>query len=136
MIHLQSVNLEKIDPDQAGKFPFNVPVIQSLPEIDFTVPVTFLVGENGSGKSTFLEAVATAAKMIAVGSDDIDADRTLKSVKSLSAKLKLTWTKRTRKGFFLRAEDYFGYAKRLAHIREGLEADLESIEVEYKDRSD
>ena len=69
MIHLQSVNLEKIDPDQAGKFPFNVPVIQSLPTIDFTVPVTFLVGENGSGKSTFLEAVATAAKMIAVGSD-------------------------------------------------------------------
>lgn len=136
MIHLQSVNLEKIDPAQAGKFPFNVPVIQSLPTIDFTVPITFLVGENGSGKSTFLEAVATAAKMIAVGSDDIDADKTLKSVKMLSAKLKLSWTKRTRKGFFLRAEDYFGYAKRLAHMREELENDLANVDVEYEGRSD
>jgi len=136
MIHLKAVSLDKIDPQQAGKFPFNVPVIQSLPSLAFSAPVTFLVGENGSGKSTFLEAVATAARMIAVGSDDIDTDRTLKSVKALAAKFKLTWTKRTRKGFFLRAEDYFGYAKRLAHIREGLEADLQTIAVEYKDRSD
>jgi len=136
VIHLQSVSLGTIEPSLAEKFPFNVPVIQSLPTIEFAAPVTFLVGENGSGKSTFLEAVAGAAGSIAVGSDDIEADKTLNSVKSLAKKLKLVWTKRTRKGFFLRAEDYFGYAKRLARIREGLEADLQDIEIEYKDRSD
>jgi len=135
MIHLQSVSLGAIDPRNADKFPFNVPIIKSLPTLEFTTPVTFLVGENGSGKSTFLEAVATAAKMIAVGSDDIDADKTLQSVRRLADTLKLTWSKRTRKGFFLRAEDYFGYAKRLARIREGLEADLRDIDTEYEGRS-
>jgi predicted ATPase len=136
MIHLQSISLAAIDPQNADKFPFNVPVIKSLPKLELTTPITFLVGENGSGKSTFLEAVATAAKMIAVGSDDIDADKTLQSVRRLADTLKLTWSKRTRKGFFLRAEDYFGYAKRLARIREELEADLQATETEYKGRSD
>lgn len=136
MIHLQSVTLGTIEPSLADRFPFNVPVIQSLPALAFDAPVTFLVGENGSGKSTFLEAVATAARMIAVGSDDIESDKTLGSVRRLADRLKLTWSKRTRKGFFLRAEDYFGYAKRLARIREELEADLQNIEGEYKGRSD
>jgi predicted ATPase len=136
MIHLKSVSLEKIEPSLAGKFPFNVPVIQSLPTIQFTTPVTFLVGENGSGKSTFLEAVANAAKMIAAGSAELERDTTLNSVKSLAEKLKLAWTKRTRKGFFLRAEDYFGFAKRLAHMREELEADLANVDKEYEGRSE
>jgi predicted ATPase len=109
--------------------------MKSFTTLEFTSPVTFLVGENGSGKSTFLEAIASAAGSIAVGSEDLEADKTLASVKRLASKLKLAWHKRTRKGFFLRAEDYFGYAKRLARIREGLQEDLRAIEEEYKDRS-
>jgi predicted ATPase len=43
-----------------GIWPFTVPAIRSLAEsgITFTKPVTFLVGENGSGKSTIVEAIA------------------------------------------------------------------------------
>ncbi len=136
MIHLQSVSLDKIDAKDADRFPFSVPVIKSLPKLTFTTPVTFLVGENGSGKSTFLEAVASAAGSIAVGSADLEADKTLVAVKALAHKLKLTWHKNTRKGFFLRAEDYFGYAKRLAHIREALEQDLHTLDEEYAGRSE
>lgn len=135
-IHLKSVSLENIEPSLGGKFPFNVPVIQSLPTIEFSAPVTFLVGENGSGKSTFMEAVASAAGAIAAGSDDLERDRTLKTVKELAHKLKLSWTKRTRKGLFLRAEDYFGFAKRLALMREEMEADLANIDKEYEGRSE
>jgi len=118
-IHLQSVNLRPITAEEAGRYPFNVRSLQTLSALEFTAPVTFLVGENGSGKSTFLEALASAAGSIAVGSHDLDADQTLKQVKMLAASMRLSWTKRTRKGFFLRAEDYFGYARRLAQIREG-----------------
>jgi predicted ATPase len=41
-------------------WPFTVPAIRCLAEsgISFTRPVTFLVGENGSGKSTIVEAIA------------------------------------------------------------------------------
>jgi predicted ATPase len=43
-----------------GVWPFTVPAIRDLAEsgITFTSPVTFLVGENGSGKSTIIEAIA------------------------------------------------------------------------------
>ena len=135
MIHLRSVSLSQIESDVADRFPFNVPVIRALPTIEFSSAVTFLVGENGSGKSTFLEAVASAAGSIAVGSSDLDSDRSLESVKRLAQRLKLTWQKRTRKGFFLRAEDYFGYTKRMAQIREEMEQDLRDLEVEYEGRS-
>jgi predicted ATPase len=117
-------------------FPFNVPAIRSLTTLEFTTPVTFLVGENGSGKSTFMEALAVAAGLIAVGAADIERDTTLNGVKALAGKLKFSWTKRMRKGFFLRAEDYFGYVKRLAHIREEMVNDLHEIDEEYKDRSE
>jgi predicted ATPase len=136
MIHLKSVSLNAIEPSLADKFPFNVPVIASLPTIAFTAPMTFLVGENGSGKSTFMEAVASAAGSIVAGSDDLERDKSLNSVKRLAGKLKLIWTKRTRKGFFLRAEDYFGYARRLAQMREELEEDLRNVDVEYEGRSE
>ncbi len=135
MIHLQSVSLSRIPPAEADYFPFTVPVIRSLPTLNFTTPVTFLVGENGCGKSTFMEAIASAANSIAVGSDELDRDFSLVNVRKLGKALKLTWTKRTRNGFFLRAEDYFGYAKRLARIRQELEQEVKEIDEEYKDRS-
>ncbi|QIK70814.1 AAA family ATPase [Erysipelothrix sp. HDW6C] len=42
------------------KYPFNIKAITTLPEIEFTTPVTFLVGDNGVGKSTLIEAIAVA----------------------------------------------------------------------------
>jgi predicted ATPase len=94
-------------------FPFSVPAIAALRELVFAAPVTFLVGENGSGKSSFLEALAWAAESIAAGSASLDRDATLAHVAPLGRALRLTWNKRTRRGFFLRAEDFFGYVKRL-----------------------
>lgn len=135
MIHLQSAAVSHIPAAEADHFPFSVAVIRALPTLTFTAPVTFLVGENGSGKSTLLESIALAAGSIAVGSDELERDRSLESVRKLAKNLKLIWTKRTRKGFFLRAEDYFGYAKRLARLREELEAEVREIDEEFKGRS-
>lgn len=134
MIHLQSVTLTK-PGTSLDTFPFQIPAIRSFDQLTFTAPVTFLVGENGSGKSTFLESLAVAGGSISAGSADLERDATLKAAKLLAAKFKLAWTKRTRKGLFLRAEDYFGYVKRLSAIREGFEQDLREIDEEYKGRS-
>src|SRR5262245_16655055 len=41
-------------------YPFNIPSVRGLPKIRFHPSITFLVGENGSGKSTVLEAIAVA----------------------------------------------------------------------------
>ena len=37
-----------------------IPALINLERLEFTAPVTFLAGENGTGKSTLLEAVAVA----------------------------------------------------------------------------
>ena len=118
------------------RFPFTVPAIRSLESLDLSAPVTFLVGENGSGKSTLLEAIAAAAGLPAVGSEDVDRDATLAGQRLLGEALRLVWNRRARRGFFLRAEDFFGYTKRLAVMRSELLARLQEIDVEYADRSD
>jgi predicted ATPase len=135
MIHLRSVSVNKSSP-RADTFPFNVPIIKSLTEIEFSSEVTFLVGENGSGKSTFLEAIAAAAGSITVGSEGADSDQTLGQIRALAKALKLTWSKRTRTGFFLRSEDFFGFVKKLARMRAELQQNLQEVDEEYKGRSD
>jgi predicted ATPase len=134
MIHLKSLTLRKQEKGNSH-FPFNVPVIQHLKEIQFTAPVTFLVGENGSGKSTLLEAIACAAGSITVGSESVKTDKSLVEIRKLAAQLRLSWSKRTHKGFFLRAEDFFGYAKNLTRMRQELEQDIESVDETYEGRS-
>ncbi|HVX45191.1 MAG TPA: AAA family ATPase [Mycobacteriales bacterium] len=53
-----------VDPERAreGAWYWTVPAIRHLREhgLDLTAPVTIVVGENGSGKSTFIEALAFA----------------------------------------------------------------------------
>jgi predicted ATPase len=116
-------------------FPFTVPVIRSLDVLPLRGAVTFFVGENGSGKSTLLEAIAASARLPAVGSADLDADATLGAQRELSDALRLVWSRRTKRGFFLRAEDFFGFAKRLSQMRSELLRRMEELEVEYEDRS-
>jgi len=136
MPHLRTVRIEINQAKKTSAFPFSLPLVQSQPTLTFTAPVTFLVGENGSGKSTFLEALALAAGSIAAGSEDSTADKTLVHARPLADCLKLTWNKRTRKGFFLRAEDFFGYIQRLNASRAALADDEREIEREFRGRSD
>jgi predicted ATPase len=121
--------------DDETRFPFSVPVIRTLHTLRFESAVTFFVGENGSGKSTLLEAIASAAGLPAVGSADVDADTTLGSQRELARALKLVWSRRTTRGFFLRAEDFFGFAKRLATMRSELLGRIDQLEEEYAERS-
>ena len=80
-------------------------------------PVTVLVGENGTGKSTFMEALAIACKLPSVGSSRLETDKTLVAQRRLANRLRLMWRGRTHRGFFLRAEDFFGFQKQLASMR-------------------
>lgn len=134
-MHLRAISKAPPAADVAERFPFSVPVIRALTELSVDAPVTFFVGENGSGKSTILEAIAAAAKLPTVGAVSVGDDETLASQRELARALRLTWRTRARRGFFLRAEDFFGFTKMLAKMRAEFLARLAEIEVEYKDRS-
>lgn len=121
---------------ETAAFPFDVPAIATLERLDFDAPVTLLVGENGSGKSTFLEALAIASRLPAVGSSRLESDPTLAPQRTLAEDLRLTWRGRTHRGFFLRAEDFFGFQKRLAQARAEHEAEIQRVDRELADASE
>jgi predicted ATPase len=57
MLHLKSATLHPEKYPSVKQYPFNLPVFQNLKTIEFGTPVTLFAGENGTGKSTFLEAI-------------------------------------------------------------------------------
>lgn len=135
MIHLRSFSLRPLSAAQHEQFPFTVPVIRSLGEIALSTPITFFVGENGSGKSTVLEGIACAARLPVAGEAEGERDKNLANGRELAKQIKLVWTMKPRTGFFLRAEDFFGYAKRLNAMRAEMEAEVAAIDREYAHRS-
>ena len=54
-----------LDPDRVAdweKYPWNLPLFRGREfELEFTTPITIIVGENGTGKSTLLEAIGALA---------------------------------------------------------------------------
>lgn len=134
MPHLRSV--APCGDLSGDRFPFNVPVIRNLRPLELSKTVTFLVGENGSGKSTLLEGVAAAAHLPTVGSEMVEDDPTLAAQRQLGEALRLTWNHRVRRGFYLRAEDFFGFTKYLSRLRSELLASIAQVETEYEGRSE
>lgn len=120
----------------SGGFPFSVPAIATLSELEFTTPVTLLVGENGSGKSTFMEALAIASRLPAVGASRLEHDPTLAAQRDLSRYFKLTWRGRRHRGFFLRAEDFFGFQKQVGKMMADHRDELARIDREMTDSSE
>jgi predicted ATPase len=117
-------------------WPFAVPCVRAVitEGLEFTAPVTFLVGENGSGKSTLVEAIAEAFGLDARGGRagrKYGNDRP-KTLLGQVARLDLTaagakmtsGSRRRRKGYFLRAETTFGLAEVVSGMHGYWDADL------------
>jgi len=56
-LHLTSVRVDSEDFPAEGCYPFNIQILQGSTELRFRSAVTFFVGENGTGKSTLLDAI-------------------------------------------------------------------------------
>lgn len=55
---LLSLRIEWSRVERRDVYPFNLPAIAGIDEIDLDAPVVIFVGANGSGKSTLMEAIA------------------------------------------------------------------------------
>ncbi len=111
-----------------NQFPFSLPIFEQNEGLSFEKPITIFVGENGSGKSTLLESLALAMNLPAIGSTDLEQDSSLSDLRLFSDNLRGKWTKKTYNGFFFRAEDYFGFVKRLNQIDKELADDIVDFE--------
>lgn len=124
---LSTVRLRNLPEDKKEQFPWTLPLVQNFEEIRFEAPITFLVGENGSGKSTILEGIAAASGVPLAGSMRLEDDASLAAANDLADYLSLRYGKKTYHGFFVRAEDFIGFAR---HIKQEIkELDDEIAEV-------
>ena len=92
-------------------YPYNIPAVAALETIEFHPDVTFFVGENGSGKSTILEALAVALGFGPEGGTKNVQFQTTDAVSPLHTVLRLfRGYKKPSDGYFLRAESFFNVA--------------------------
>jgi predicted ATPase len=92
------------------EYPFSVPfVARKTLDLTFSNPVTVIVGENGTGKSTLLEAIATACGFNPEGGS---ADHRFGGAQRppLADHLRFSWLPKVSRGFFMRAESFFSLA--------------------------
>jgi predicted ATPase len=114
---LQRMTLRRDTVDSFERYPFCLPAVRSLDQLDFHPGVTFFVGENGSGKSTLLEAIAVSLGFNAEGGSKNFNFGTRRSHSELHQHLRIAkGFKRPRTGFFLRAESFFNVATEIENL--------------------
>jgi predicted ATPase len=57
-MHIREISIQREKFPTEAHYPFSLPVIQETVSVPLRTPVTFFVGENGTGKSTLLRAAA------------------------------------------------------------------------------
>jgi len=121
--YIRSVELRKDKISSFSKYPFCLPAIQNLNELKFHPNVTFIVGENGTGKSTILEAIAVAYGFNPEGGTKNFNFSSMNTHSELYNYIKLIkGVKRPRDGFFLRAESLYNVASNIDELdKEGIE---------------
>jgi predicted ATPase len=106
----------KPDRIQAGIHPFTLTWVGDKLDLPLTTPLTFLVGENGTGKSTLLEAIAWACGFGAQGGNRDQSYAEDADGHTLGRALRLGWRQKVSGGFFLRAETFFNFASYLESV--------------------
>jgi predicted ATPase len=99
-------------------YPFCLPIFTDDFELRFEAPITIIVGENGTGKSTILEGIAALAGYDDAGGgkgympvDHSDAHERMGG--ELSKALRASWLPKVTNGWFFRAESFFSVARYL-----------------------
>ena len=109
--YIKSIYLREKPPE--GSYLSYLPVVknlQKIKELRFTSNVTFLVGENGTGKSTLLEAIAVSMGFNAEGGTRNFRFSTADTHSALNEYITVVKGVRPRDGFFLRAESFYNVA--------------------------
>lgn len=113
-IYISGVRLST--PIEEGSYLNDLPVVRQLLQMEklsFTNAVTFLVGENGTGKSTLLEAIAVACGFNAEGGTRNFNFATTRTHSDLYRHITVIKKEHPKDGFFLRAESFYNVASNI-----------------------
>lgn len=115
---IKKISLEREKIISFNKYPFNIDVIKNFDELNFDSQVTFLVGENGVGKSTFIEALAVALGLPAEGGTENFRYETKNTTSELSNYLRVGTYNKPKMKFFLRAESFYNFSSEVQRLVE------------------
>jgi len=110
---IQEIELVRNRVPSFNQYPFSIPSIRSLQQLALHSSVTFFVGENGTGKSTLLEAIAIAEGLNPEGGGRNLNFSTRESHSELHECLRIARPFRRMRGtdaYFFRAESFFNVA--------------------------
>ena len=109
--YIKTVALVEEEVPSHNEYPFSLPAVRNLTELRLHPKVTFLVGENGTGKSTLLEAIAVAFGFNPEGGTKNFRFSSRDTHSNLSDYLRLSkGVSRPKDGFFFRAESFYNVA--------------------------
>ncbi|RWC21701.1 MAG: ATP-binding protein [Mesorhizobium sp.] len=117
--YLKRILLEPARVEDWEQYPWNLPIFASRAfEFEFTTPITIIVGENGTGKSTLLEAIGALAGYDEAGGGKgyrpVDHSAAIdKSGTALANALRGHWLPKVTAGWFFRAESFYSVARYL-----------------------
>ncbi len=116
--YLKRIWLEPSRIADRAAYPFCLPFLHDDFELSFDRPITIIVGENGTGKSTFLEGVAVLAGYDEAGGGKgyrpVDHSNAVEAMGGqLSSALRASWLPKITNGWFFRAESFFSVARYL-----------------------
>jgi predicted ATPase len=115
--YIRSVELLRERVPSFDRYPYSIPAIRDLHELSLHPHVTFLVGENGVGKSTLIEAIALAAGFNAEGGSKHFEFSTHENTSELHEVIRLVrGFPYERDGFFLRAESLYNVASEIERL--------------------
>ena len=116
-LFIKEIELKRELIDDFNKYPFNIEYVKNFDKLIIDTPVTFIIGENGSGKSTFIEALAISCGLNAEGGTQNFMFSTRESHSNLHKYLKINHfqIKCTTK-FFLRAESFYNVATEIEKL--------------------
>jgi predicted ATPase len=109
-LHIRGIS---IDWNKVAPYSYlrEIPSIAGVNHLEFHKPITFFVGENGSGKSTILEAIAIAYGFNPEGGTRNYSFSIYDSHSELCSAIRLSrGCKKAGWGYFLRAESFYNVA--------------------------
>lgn len=119
-LFIEHVDFLRDKVDDFERYPFNIPVIKDFYGVDFHAPVTFLIGENGIGKSTFMEALAVAVGLNPEGGTQNFMFSTRATHSELHEYLEVPYFQRKcLTKFFLRAESFYNVITEIEELHVG-----------------
>lgn len=117
-LYIERISKRTVETD-LSQYPYRIPAIARFEGIRLASPVTFLIGENGMGKSTLIEAIAIQAGFNPEGGSMNFNFRTQDTHSDLFRNIVLSRTaKRNKDGYFLRAESYYNVASEIDRLDE------------------